>query len=421
MPYTSSAPGKALLTLPETPAGILSIRAKALVFHDPRSVDLLSHVERIARSEASVLVIGETGTGKELIARHLHSESGRRGPFVAVNCGAFSESLIDAELFGHEAGAFTGASQARAGWFEAANGGTLFLDEIGDLPLLLQVKLLRVLQERQVVRLGSRKPIPLDVRLVTATNIDLRRAVEAQHFRADLFYRIGVATVDLPPLRERPGDVLPLAEHFMNVYAPRLNLSAPQLTPEAQAALLAYSWPGNIRELENVLHFALIVCKDGVIQTSDLRLVGAGIAPAAAIAASAALPAGVTAAPERAPSSEPPTEARGDGEAAAPSAEPELRQAIQALLQTNPPDLHGLVERTLVTSAFHHVGDNQVRGARLLGVTRNTFRTLLKRHGLLADSGAADDEPFSTDAAAASVAASHLHGGSSPLSPLQRC
>ncbi len=207
-----------LLTLPDSPTAPLSIRAKAVVFHDPASLRLLLDVERIAHSEATVLVTGETGTGKELIARHIHAVSGRTGPFVAVNCGAFSESLIDAELFGHESGAFTGASQSRAGWFEAANGGTLFLDEIGDLPLALQVKLLRVLQERQVVRLGSRRGIPLDVRLVAATNIDLRRAVEAQHFRADLFYRLSVASVRLPPLRERPADILPLVRHFISVY-----------------------------------------------------------------------------------------------------------------------------------------------------------------------------------------------------------
>ncbi|MDB6001884.1 MAG: Fis family transcriptional regulator, partial [Rhizobacter sp.] len=169
-----------LLTFPDPGSMVLSIRAKALLFHDPRSVELLQKVERISVTDATVLVIGETGTGKELIARHIHKGSGRKGPFIAVNCGAFSENLIDAELFGHETGAFTGASQARSGWFEAANGGTLFLDEIGDLPLALQVKLLRVLQERQVVRLGSRRPIPLDVRLVAATNIDLHKAVAAQ-------------------------------------------------------------------------------------------------------------------------------------------------------------------------------------------------------------------------------------------------
>ena len=254
-------PVEKLLTLPESTSSNLSIRAKALVFHDPVSLQLLEHTERIARSEATVLVIGETGTGKELIARHIHAVSGRSGPFVAVNCGAFSESLIDAELFGHESGAFTGASQARAGWFEAANGGTLFLDEIGDLPLALQVKLLRVLQERQVVRLGSRRSIPLDVRLVAATNIDLGRAVEAQHFRADLYYRLSVATVRLPPLRERPSDILPLATHFIAFYRSKLNLREVTLSQSAQQALLAYSWPGNIRELENVIHFALIVCQ----------------------------------------------------------------------------------------------------------------------------------------------------------------
>src|SRR5690349_19938789 len=168
---------------------------------------LLRQVERVARSEATVLIVGETGTGKELIARHVHETSGRKGPFVAVNCGAFSDSLIDAELFGHEAGAYTGAKAARAGWFESANGGTLFLDEIGDLSPPLQVKLLRVLQERQVVRIGARSPISLDVRLVAATNIDLIHAVQAQQFRADLFYRLSVAQFALPPLRERRGEI----------------------------------------------------------------------------------------------------------------------------------------------------------------------------------------------------------------------
>jgi sigma-54-specific transcriptional regulator len=365
-----------LLTLPESPSGVLSIRAKALVFHDARSADLLEHVERIARSDASVLVIGETGTGKELIARHLHTQSGRQGPFLAVNCGAFSESLIDAELFGHEVGAFTGAHQARAGWFEAANGGTLFLDEIGDLPAALQVKLLRVLQERQVVRLGSRKPIALDVRLVAATNIDLRRAVEAQHFRADLFYRLSVATVDLPPLRERPGDVLPLARHFVGVYGQRLGLRHVLLSPAAEAALLAYAWPGNIRELENIIHFALIVCRHAVIEVADLKLVGPACAPGHA----------PTSAPVPAPALAPPPEpALPVGEPAPSRARGLLAEAFQALLDEGVPDVFQTVEETLVRTAFAHVGENQVRSARVLGLTRNTLRTLLKRHGLLGE------------------------------------
>jgi sigma-54-specific transcriptional regulator len=357
-----------LLTLPESPSGVLSIRAKALVFHDARSADLLEHVERIARSDASVLVIGETGTGKELIARHLHTQSGRQGPFLAVNCGAFSESLIDAELFGHEVGAFTGANQARAGWFEAANGGTLFLDEIGDLPTALQVKLLRVLQERQVVRLGSRKPVSLDVRLVAATNIDLRRAVEAQHFRADLFYRLSVATVNLPPLRERPGDILPLARHFVGVYGQRLGLRHVLISPEAEASLLGYAWPGNIRELENIIHFALIVCRQAVIEAADLKLVGpAQPFTPAVVPLPEPAPAAITQAA--------PSKARGL-----------LAEAFQALMDEGLPDVFQTVEEALVRTAFTHVGENQVRAARALGLTRNTLRTLLKRHGLLGDS-----------------------------------
>jgi sigma-54-specific transcriptional regulator len=383
MPDTAELPSHRLLTLPEPPAGPLSIRAKALLFHDARSAELLEHVERIARSEASVLVFGETGTGKELIARHLHACSGRRGPFMAVNCGAFSESLIDAELFGHESGAFTGAAQARAGWFEAANGGTLFLDEIGDLPLSLQVKLLRVLQERQVVRLGSRKPITLDVRLVAATNIDLHRAVEAQHFRADLFYRLSVATVNIPPLRQRRGDIVPLARHFIGIYAPRLGNSDVGLSAAAVTALLDYPWPGNIRELENVIHFALIICRHGLIEVGDLKLVAT---MPRAVEAAAPLP------------DEDPTAVGADAEAELPPADAAPRadlagwqaldEALAELLEAQPPRLLHGVEEALVRAAFAQVGENQVRAARILGVTRNTLRTLLKRYGLLAEAPA---------------------------------
>jgi sigma-54-specific transcriptional regulator len=417
MPHMLDPVGKALLTMPDSPAGALSIRAKALVFNDPRSADLLTHVERIARSDASVLIYGETGTGKELIARHLHRESGRKGPFLAVNCGAFSESLIDAELFGHETGAFTGATQSRAGWFEAAQGGTLFLDEIGDLPLPLQVKLLRVLQERQVVRLGSRKPISLDVRLVTATNIDLRRAVEAQHFRADLFYRLTVATVNLPPLRERTGDIVPLATHFASVYAPRLGLGQVTLSPGAQEALTRYSWPGNIRELENVIHFASIVCKNACIEAEDLRLVASShvYVPSSApapVPVPAPVPLPVAAAfpavaepvvPGPAKSALLPAVPGGEEgllpeqvEAGEPVSKSEqastaLRAALNTLLESATADLYEQVERVLVDCAFSHVGENQVRAARALGVTRNTFRTLLKRHGFLADTSVVTD------------------------------
>jgi len=351
-----------LLTLPDSASLALSIRAKALLFHDPRSLAVLEQVERVAGSDATVLVVGETGTGKELIARHIHKRSERSGPFIAVNCGAFSESLIDAELFGHEAGAFTGANQSRAGWFEAANGGTLFLDEIGDLPHALQVKLLRVLQERQVVRLGSRRAIPLDVRLVAATNVELHRAVEAQHFRADLYFRLSVATIELPPLRDRPGDILPLARHFMSVCSGKLSLQGTQLAPDAREALLAYPWPGNIRELENVIHYALIVCRDGIVRAGDCRFSPLGfLAPAAAASPAAAAPA-----------------------AAAPDPLAALERAVGDLMDARHPQLLQAIESLVVHQGFARCRDNQVQTARLLGVTRNTLRTLLKRHGLLA-------------------------------------
>lgn len=397
-PAHAISPEKVLI-LPDSPVSPLSIRAKALVFHDPGSHELLRHVERIARSEATVLINGETGTGKELIARHIHATSRRSGPFVAVNCGAFSETLIDAELFGHEAGAFTGASQARAGWFEAANGGTLFLDEIGDLPMSLQVKLLRVLQERQVVRLGSRRGVALDVRLVAATNIDLKRAVEAQHFRADLYYRLGVARVQLPPLRQRPADILPLARHFISVYRSRLEMQDATLSDASQAALLAYSWPGNIRELENVIHFALIVCRDQVIEPDDLKLVplspspqavqgaaGGDLASAAwPVSESAAFSAqglAVPAAPLPVPAEIPPIE--------------RLARAWRDLLSAGEPELFDKVEGVLIHTAYAHCHHNQVRTARTLGITRNMLRTQLKRHGLLGGDDEATTGPASS-------------------------
>jgi sigma-54-specific transcriptional regulator len=355
-----------VLTLPDSQVTLLPHRAKALLFDDPRSAQLIDHVERIARSEASVLITGETGTGKELIARHVHRHSGRKGPFLAVNCGAFSEALIDAELFGHESGAFTGATQARAGWFEAAHGGTLFLDEIGDLPLSLQVKLLRVLQERQVVRLGSRNAIAVDVRLVAATNVELQRAVEAQHFRADLYWRISVAPISLPPLRERRGDVLPLAYHFIGVYGPRLGAGGFQLSPAAQSALLSYAWPGNIRELENVIHFALIVCRDGCIGPGDLKLVGVA---SPVVTATQAVPV------------VPPPQ---DPAAKLPAADL-LAQVLDGLLSQEPSRLMQQVEETLVRRAYAFSRDNQVKAARVLGITRNSMRTLLKRYGLIGD------------------------------------
>ena len=359
-----------LLTFPDQSGMTLSIRAKAMLFHDPRSSELLQQVERIARSDATTLMIGETGTGKELIARHIHNQSERRGPFVAVNCGAFSESLIDAELFGHEAGAFTGATQARSGWFEAANGGTLFLDEIGDLSLALQVKLLRVLQERQVVRLGARHPIPLNVRLVAATNVDLHKAIAADRFRSDLYYRLGVATVHLPPLCERSGDILPLARHFIDVYSGKLKLQNVGLSADAKVALLSYEWPGNIRELENVIHFALIVCQDETIQAEDLKLTG------------------ITHRTQNHHPRQPVVAATPASSAA--GFQQQLAALVNSMIDADQPDLFERVEETVVRTAFDNCNRNQVQTARVLGISRNILRTHLKRFGLIGFEGGGD-------------------------------
>ena len=343
-----------LLTLPTSSHAALSIRAKALVFNDPRSEALLTLANHIAPTDATALIIGETGTGKELLARYLHTHSGRTGPFIAVNCGAFSETLIDAELFGHEAGAFTGASQARQGWFEAANGGTLFLDEIGDLPLPLQVKMLRVLQEQEVVRVGSRKPIKINIRLVTATNIDLEQAVEAGNFRLDLFYRINVAQVQVLALRERPLDILPLVEHFRRLYSAKLRIAEPMLSESATQALLDYPWPGNIRELENVVHLALLVAGDKPIMPSHLKF-SAGLSAMHASANSGAprIPQEV------------------------------VREQLLRLFEVPGDTLLHDIEDLIVREAFAFCGFNQLRTADLLGITRNAMRTLLVNHGML--------------------------------------
>ncbi|HEY1127874.1 MAG TPA: sigma-54 dependent transcriptional regulator [Roseateles sp.] len=363
----------ALLTLDGASAGPLSIRARSLAFVDPASQAVLQLIERVAPSTAPVMIGGDSGTGKELIARHIHTLSRRTGPFLAINCGAITEHLAESELFGHEAGAFTGAQGRREGWFEAANHGTLFLDEIGDLPLSLQVKLLRVLQEREVVRLGSRKAVPVDVRLVTATNVDLGEAVSAGHFRLDLFYRLNIVQLRLPPLRERLADIEPLAKHFLTLYSKRLGLPEPRLGEAALDALLAYDWPGNIRELENVIHFALLVASGQEIRPEHLKLAGQPVRRQLP----AALPPAPFASAPPPPSHENPQQM--------------LRRAVHGFLEAPPEGLLNSVERLLVEESYRHSGRNQVRAGAVLGVSRNVMRTLLKRHGLIGDGPGSDD------------------------------
>ena len=233
-----------------------------------RALDLLG---RAASSDVTLLLLGESGTGKEIAARAVHTESARRAErFIAINCGAIPEGLIESELFGHEAGAFTGAKGARPGRFEEAQGGTLFLDEVGEMPQLLQVKLLRALQERTIQRVGGGKPRPVDVRVIAATNRDLKSEVAARRFRQDLYYRLAVFPVELPPLREREDDVLLLAQRFLERFAGRHGAPQRALTAEAERALRAYEWPGNVRELENVVERAVILEDGSAISCGSL-------------------------------------------------------------------------------------------------------------------------------------------------------
>jgi len=233
---------------------------------------VLEAVSRIAKTESTVYIHGESGTGKELIAKAIHLQSNRKdGPFVAINCAAIPETLLESELFGHEKGAFTGAVRSTKGLFTQANGGTLFLDEIGDMPLSVQVKLLRALEERQFYPVGSEKPVQVDVRIVVATKKDLVEEVRQERFREDLFYRIHVIPVILPPLKERPGDIPYLVEHLLNKISRQMKKEVVGLTPKAMEKLMQHDWPGNVRELENTLEFAVTMTQQNVV-TDDLIL-----------------------------------------------------------------------------------------------------------------------------------------------------
>lgn len=248
---------------------------EAPVVASPVMEALVATARRVAQSQAPVLITGESGTGKEVIARMIHRASPRSGgPLVTVNCAAIAENLVESELFGHVKGAFTGAVTDQPGKFRAAEGGTLFLDEIGDLPLGIQAKLLRAIQEKEVEPVGSQRVISCDIRLVTATHRDLAQAIGEGAFREDLFYRIGVVPLHIPPLRERPEEILPMANHFLSVFAPQAGRPL-AFTPDAARALAAHPWPGNIRELKNVVERCAILVTGEAIDTPDLALAGA--------------------------------------------------------------------------------------------------------------------------------------------------
>jgi two-component system response regulator FlrC len=245
----------------------------AIITSNPQMEAMLALARKVAKTDATVLIQGETGTGKEILARFIHDESARHdGPFVAVNCAALPESLIESELFGHERGAFTGATGRRAGCFETASGGTLLLDEVTEIPLALQAKLLRALQESEVVRVGSSTPVKVDVRVIAVTNRELRGEVSAGRFRQDLFYRLNVLALRPPALRDRPSDIPILGRHFLTKYAALYASSATRFSAEAMERLVAHRWPGNVRELENVVQRAVILCGGGDVEAEHVVL-----------------------------------------------------------------------------------------------------------------------------------------------------
>ncbi len=243
------------------------------IFAAPASQRCADLARRVAGTDVSVLINGESGTGKEVIARLIHRCSPRAdGPFVAINCAAIPDNMLEAMLFGHVKGAFTGALSSQPGKFELASGGTLLLDEISEMPLALQAKLLRALQEREVERVGAKEPVAIDVRVIATTNVDVKKAIDSGSFREDLYYRLSVFPLSLQPLRSRREDIALLASHFIAKHAPKLGVAVARLSPQASRCLLEYSWPGNVRELENVVQRALVLCNGSEIEVSDLNL-----------------------------------------------------------------------------------------------------------------------------------------------------
>ncbi|MBS2029369.1 MAG: sigma-54-dependent Fis family transcriptional regulator [Deltaproteobacteria bacterium] len=314
-----------------------------LIFGEATPIkEIRALVEKVAPGRTTVLIEGESGTGKELVARMLHQRSGRSGAFVAMNCGAMTAELVESELFGHVKGAFTGAVQASPGLFRAADGGTLFLDEIGELPPALQVKLLRVLQDRVVRPVGGTEGVAVDARIVAATNRSLEAEVAAGRFREDLFYRLNVVQLRVPPLRERPSDIVPLARHFVARFASELARPLMQLTPETERLLAGHSFPGNVRELENVVERAAAL--------SDSDLIGPEALPAALRGAPATSPAEL------------------------PAQLPESGFDLEAFLEAT--------ERRLILEALARTGSVRTEAAKLLGLSFRSIRYRIAKLGI---------------------------------------
>ena len=339
-----------------------------LLADHPAMRAVLDVLDRVAAASCTVLVTGESGTGKELAVAALHDAGPRaKRPLIAVNCGAIAENLVESELFGHSRGAFTGALNARQGLVAAAEGGTLFLDEVGELPLSVQVKLLRLLQQREYTPVGESRAMKADVRIVAATHRDLAREVKMGRFREDLYYRLNVIHVRLPALRDRRSDIAPLARHFLRASAERVGRSdVIGFTPDALARLVARDWLGNVRELENVVERAVLLSSDAVIGAENISVQSRAPRAVSIVApASASASAGVAAVPAMAPPSA--WMQALDDEPAEDGAEIDLRAQVDAF------------ENTLIRSALARHGNNKTKAAQSLGLHRTTFVEMLKR------------------------------------------
>ncbi|MEW5702989.1 MAG: sigma-54 dependent transcriptional regulator [Pseudomonadota bacterium] len=330
----------------------------AIVCNDPIMQKTLKFAERIAPSHASVLITGESGTGKELLARFIHHKSRRaKKKFVSVNCAAIPENLLESELFGHEKGAFTGAIARRIGKFEEANGGTLLLDEISELAFHLQAKLLRAIQEQEIDRVGGGDPVKVDIRLLATSNRDLEEEVRKGNFREDLYFRINVMNLVIPPLRSRPKDIAALAEHFAEKYADLNDIPRRHLALAALNRLLEHTWPGNVRELENTIHRAVLIAKQSELESEAILLNARSI--------------------------------HGDGDAEAVEESSEQSKAAQLVGRTVAD-----VERELILDTLHHCLGNRTRAAGILGISIRTLRNKLKQYS---EEGAAVPMPGGLD------------------------
>ncbi|MBL8713759.1 MAG: sigma-54-dependent Fis family transcriptional regulator [Alphaproteobacteria bacterium] len=327
--------------------------SNAMIAGDASMKAILQVADRVAPSDATILITGESGTGKEVMSRYIHQKSKRaNGPFISINCAAIPESLLESELFGHEKGAFTGAVARRTGKFEEANGGTLLLDEVSEMHPALQAKLLRAIQERVIDRVGGNTPVKVDIRLIATSNRDMEQTVREGKFREDLYFRLNVINLALPPLRERPADIVPLASMFAAKYSEQNGLPNKRLSPAATEKLRAHHWQGNVRELENTMHRAVLVSQEAEIEATAIMLAGQKAASVAQTAAATA---------------------KAVEKAAAPAASGEQ----PALVGRTVAD----VERELILNTLDHCLGNRTHAANILGISIRTLRNKLKEYG----------------------------------------